>query len=62
LDEARERRLEIAFAAGIQDQELNAEFARCSLDVSGLGFSSGIPGVDEEANNSGARDQLAQHF
>ena len=36
--------------------------ARGSLQVSNLEFRSGISGVDEEADNSDARDQLAQQF
>jgi hypothetical protein len=45
LNEARERRVDIAFAAGIQDQELDAECVRRSLDVSDLRFRSGVAGV-----------------
>src|SRR6266404_6818214 len=62
LDGARECCVDIAFAACIQDHELNAECARCSLDVSGLGFRGGILGVGEEADYSCARDQLAHQF
>jgi hypothetical protein len=62
LDEARESRVDIAFAPGMQDQGLNVECARCSLHVSNLEFRSGISGVDEKADNSDARDQLVQQF
>src|SRR5262245_61866194 len=60
VDEARECRLDIAFAASMQDQRLNAECARCTLHVSNLGFRSWIPRVDEEADNFGAGVQVAQ--
>jgi len=62
LDGVCESRLDIALAAGRQDKGLNAECARCGLHVSNLGFRSWIPGVDEEADNFGTRDQFAHQF
>ena len=62
LDRTREGRVDLAFAAGIQDHEFNTECMRCSLDVLDLRFRGGIPGVDEEADDGGARGQLAQQF
>src|SRR4029077_6534989 len=62
LNETREGCVDIAFAAGIRGNELDAVCARRSLNVCGLGLRRGISGVDEEADNGGARHQLAQQF
>ena len=59
LDGTLEGRVGIAFAAGLQDQELDAQCARRSLRISDLGFGSGIPGVDEQTENSRARNKFA---
>ena len=59
---ALEGRVGLAFAAGLQDQELDAQCARRSLRISDLGFRSGIPGVDEQTDNSGARNKFAQQI
>ena len=62
LNETREGCVDIAFAAGIQGNELDAVCARRSLNVCGLGLRRGISGVDEEADNGGARHQFTQQF
>ncbi len=59
LNEAREGGFDIAVAASILDHQLDAVRARRSLDVSGLRLRGGIAGIDEDADNFGARDQLA---
>jgi hypothetical protein len=48
LNETREGCVDIAFAAGIQGNELDAVCARRSLNVCGLGLRRGISGVDED--------------
>src|SRR5262245_25591054 len=59
LDGTLEGRVGFAFAAGLQDQELDAQCTRRSLRISNLEFGSEIPGVDEQANNGGARNKFA---
>src|SRR5438874_264474 len=54
---ARESRIDLAFAAGVKDQQVNTECARSSLHVSGLGFRRRIAGVDEEADDRGNRSK-----
>src|SRR5262245_63507337 len=62
LNEVREGGVDIAFAAGIQGNELDAVCARRSLNVCGLGLRCGISGVDKEADNGGVRHQFTQQF
>src|SRR5262249_22695783 len=62
LEEAREGGVDIAFAVGIQGNELDAVCARRSLNVCGLGLRCGISGVDKEADNGGVRHKLAQQL
>src|SRR5262249_3678728 len=62
LEEAREGGVDIAFAVGIQGNELDAVRARRSLNICGLGLRRGISGVDKEADNGGVRHQFAQQF
>src|SRR5262245_40328147 len=51
LEKVRKRRFDIALAAGILKQKLNAELVRRGLNLFDLGLGSGILGVDNEAND-----------
>jgi hypothetical protein len=61
LDEVA-KRLEIAFGAGIQDQKLQAERARCRLRFCVCGLGDRIGGILEHGKARGARYQLMQQL
>ena len=60
LDQGCERRIEVAFAARMQDMELEPELAGRRLRVLRHGLGIGICRVDEQRNDGGRGDQLVQ--
>src|SRR5262245_23782215 len=61
LGEARKSGLDFAFAAGIADQELNAEGVRCSLDVFDLRARSWIRRIDEKTDHDAGQQANQRH-
>jgi hypothetical protein len=62
LGKGRESHVEIAFAAGVHDENLLPEGARRHLRVFFLRLGSRLGRVDEQANHGGLRHYLAQEL
>jgi hypothetical protein len=64
LGQSCERRIDVAFGAGMQDVELKTEGAGRALCVSGsgLGKRSRTGRVDEQGNDGGRGDQFVQQL
>jgi hypothetical protein len=62
LGKGRESRVEIAFAAGVHDENLLPKGTRRHLRLSFLRLGSRLGRVDEQANHGGLRHYLAQEL
>src|SRR6516165_3412076 len=62
LDEGREGRVEIAFRAGVQDNNFSPKRACCCLYISLLGFGTRSGRVDEKGDQPSVRHDLAQEL
>ena len=62
LVQRRKSRVEIAFGAGLQDMNLQAERAGCWLQTSQKGIRIEIGWVDEQSYDLGAWDRVMQQF
>src|SRR5262249_16742692 len=61
-DEARERRVDVAFAACVLDVEMQAKYARSCLHVARFGLRSWIGWVDQDADRSGRWDEFVEQL
>ena len=62
FDKARKGGIDFAFVFRIEHQELEAQGARCHLRISGLRLRSGVRRINEKADHSGTRQQVARQF